>query len=423
MIFKMESKIYDKPKTGINLIGYFQGSFGLGEAGRLLAESLEKGSIPFTLVSADFLAQHHHQEKFSGNLSNKFVYPINLFCIDPRHIFPFVARHGWECFQKNYNISMCFWETNILPNSHRQPWSFLDEIWAPTRYVQEHLSITTPVPVYRIAHPMQLSYTPQKSDKQSFGLENKFTFLFCFCFYSVLGRKNPFAIIEAFRRAFPKRQDVQLVIKSQNGDRYPEKLKTILNSIHNDSRIIWMDQSLTSQRRYDLMQACDCYISLHRSEGLGLTMAEAMLMGKPVIATGYSGNLDFMTQENSFLCPYRLVKIGSGHPPYAAEGIWADVDVDQAAFWMNYVVANPEQTKTIAEKGRNFLLDYFSCNVVGSQIANRIQNISFNPKPKFKPWLFKRAKIAQAAIDHIPFLHLGIKSAKKTIKQLMRKFQ
>lgn len=420
----MDSRATNQPVTGVNLIGYFQGSFGLGEASRLLAESLQKGSVPFSLISADFLAPHHHQEAFEGEFSENFIYPINLFCIDPRHIFPFVAKYGWDCFRNRYNISMCFWETNILPKSHKRPWNLLDEIWAPTRYVQEHLSIATQVPVYRISHPLRLSYKSPQADKKVFGLEDKFTFLFCFCFYSVLGRKNPSAIIEAFRKAFPNRQDVQLVIKSQNGSQYPSKLNALLNSIKDDPRIIWMDQSISSQARYDLMQACDCYVSLHRSEGLGLTMAEAMLMEKPVISTGYSGNLDFMTDENSFLCPYRLISIGDGHPPYSSKGIWADVDVDQAAFWMNYVANNSEQARIAAVKAKRYIQEHFSCDVVGRQMASRIQKIALKPKHSYrKPWLYKKARISQFAMERIPFLHPAVKTAKKHLKKLMRKFQ
>src|SRR5262249_35147972 len=150
--------------------------------------------------SVDSMAEHHHQENFGEVFEDALVHPVNLFCIDPRHIFPFIGKRGWNAFKHRYNIALCFWETNIVPRTHTQPWSYLDEIWAPTRYVQEHLSIANAIPVYHVSQPVQLPYTPKNSleiEKQSFGLANKFTFLFCFCFYSVLGRKNPQAIIEA----------------------------------------------------------------------------------------------------------------------------------------------------------------------------------------------------------------------------------
>lgn len=411
---------------GINLIGYFHGSFGLSESARLIVESLKKSSIPFSLISADLLAQHHSQEAYKGSLNNDFIYPVNLFCVDPRHIFTLMAQYGWDSFKDRHNIALCFWETNVVPKTHLKPWSYLDEIWAPTRYVQEHLSIASSVPVYHISQPVQLSYLPtalQSIEKKNFGLEDKFTFLFSFCFYSVLGRKNPMAILESFKKAFPSRADVQLVIKSQNGSQYPSKFRSLLDSIKNDPRITWIDESISSQRRYDLMSACDCYISLHRSEGFGLTMAEAMLMGKPVIATGYSGNLDFMTEENSFLCNYRLQHIGSGHPPYSRKGIWADVDTDQAAHWMNYVFSNQEEAKATAQKGKETVLKSLSSEVVGGQIAHRLQSILQVRNGKPIPFPYKKAKLMKSVHEYIPFLRPTVKAAKKMVKKIVRNFK
>jgi len=388
-------------KKGINIIGYFQGSFGLGESARLIADSLQNNLIPFSLISADLLMEERPHENFRGSLEKHFVYPINLFCLDPRHLFPFIRRYGWDAVRNRHNIGMCFWETNVLPNTHRKMWGHLDEIWTATRYVQEHLSIATSVPVYHVSQPVRLAYTAGnlgEGEKSSFGLPNKFTFLFCFCFHSVIGRKNPLAIIKAFRQAFPDRQDVQVVIKSQNGHFYPESLNSIMESIKDDPRIIWIDQNFSSQRRFDLMNACDCYISLHRSEGFGLTMAEAMLLNKPVIATAYSGNLDFMTEENSFLCSYTLVRIGNdGRGIYPPEGIWADVDIDQAAYWMNYVVTHPSEAKAKALQGKEYILKHHSCTSIGKKIAGRIAKINLPPKPKPIPWVYSKNKIIQLA--------------------------
>jgi glycosyltransferase involved in cell wall biosynthesis len=196
-------------------------------------------------------------------------------------------------------------------------------------------------------------------------------FLFSFDFCSIFQRKNPMAVIEAFKHAFVDRNDVQLVIKSHNGHHFRHVLEKSLAEIKGDRRITWMDMSMDQQRRYDLMNACDCYVSLHRSEGFGLTMAEAMLLEKPVIATGYSGNLDFMTQDNSFLCGYALIHVGQGYYPYPPEGVWAGVDVSQAAEWMVHVVDNREEARGIAAKGHADVARNHSFSAVGKAIEAR----------------------------------------------------
>jgi glycosyltransferase involved in cell wall biosynthesis len=228
------------------------------------------------------------------------------------------------------------------------------------------------IPVTLIPQPMRLLHPPQAPQKDSFGLSDKFTFLFCFDFHGHLVRKNPMAIVKAFKTAFPLRDDVRLVIKSHNGHLYQPALETCLEEVNKDVRIRWIDESMERQRVYDLMNACDCYVSLHRSEGLGMTMAEAMLLGKPVIATGYSGNMDFTTQNNSYLCGYNLLRVGPNHFPYPPDGMWADVDTTEAASWMSHVTAHRAEASARGTQGRADILRNNSTRAVGSLIAQRI---------------------------------------------------
>lgn len=393
----METAEMPRQAEGINVISHFQKALGLGELGRLVAYSLRKQSIPFSLISADSLASFHSDEAFDLPISNEFKYPINLFCIAPNNITHFIEATRWKHFQKRYNIAVWFWETNVIPKKFQTCWKYLDEIWVVSRYNQEHLSVATSLPVYRIAQPLHLPSTPAK-DKQKFGLKEKFTFLFCFNFYSNVNRKNPLALIHAFQKAFAGNQEVQLVIKSQCGDQHPHQFKPLQELVKRDPRILWIDQSFDGQERYELMNACDCYVSLHRSEGFGLTMAEAMLLGKPVIATGYSGNLDFMNEETSFLCSHLLKPIGKGNFPYPAQGIWADVDVNHAALYMKEVFNHPEKAIAKAQKGKEFLLKHHSCQAVGEQINKRLLKISLPQKRKRAPLLYRRNRILRPLI-------------------------
>ena len=160
-------------------------------------------------------------------------------------------------------------------------------------------------------------------------------------------RKNPLAVVDAFTKAFDEMTGPHLLMKSINGDRHPDRVRLLENVVADRRDITYRDGYETVEDQDALMQACDAYVSLHRAEGFGLTMAEAMALGKPVIATGYSGNLDFMNAGNSFLVPFEYVLIGGGCDPYPHAAKWAEPDVDAAAAMMREVLESPE---IVAEK-------------------------------------------------------------------------
>lgn len=361
-------------RNGVNVIGCFKGQFGLAETARLFVVALQKQGIPHSLISADFLVPNYSKmQEHDFVFEEKGKYAVNLFCTNDEAIEVFIDRMGIQHVKNHYNISTCFWETNNLPKERLKKLNLLDEVWVTSHYIHETISSKTDVPVYHIPQPIQLNYTQGTPNKAAFGFDEKFTFLFCFDFNSIFDRKNPKALVKAFQKAFPEQNHVQLVIKSQHGHLRKHQLDQALKLIKDDPRIKWIDETMDQKKRYDLMNACDCYVSLHRSEGLGLTMAEAMLLEKPVIATGYSGNLDFMTKENSFLCGYKLVPVGPGNDPYPPEDIWADVDIEEAAHWMNYVIKHNEEAKVIASRGKEDILRHHLPEAVGKKIAERLQ--------------------------------------------------
>jgi glycosyltransferase involved in cell wall biosynthesis len=144
-----------------------------------------------------------------------------------------------------------------------------------------------------------------------------------------------------------------------------------------------MDAVLPRRATHSLMSVADCYVSLHRSEGFGLTMAEAMYCGKPVIATAYSGNVDFMTHENSFLIPYRLIEIDRDHGPYKAGYEWADPDVDRAVEVMRYVEKNRAAAAAVGERGRAHVSANLAPAAIGEQLRKRLDELGFAPSERY----------------------------------------
>ena len=168
-----------------------------------------------------------------------------------------------------------------------------------------------------------------------------FCFLFVFDYRSVFRRKNPLGLVEAFCRAFePGRALAGDQVDLRR--RIPGRAQALTEAIADRPEIQLVEDTVTTGEKNAMIANCDCYVSLHRSEGLGLTMAEAMYFGKPVIATAYSGNLDFMTEGNSYLVPFKMTEIGPDAEPYPADKQWAEPDLDAAAAVMREVYERPE---------------------------------------------------------------------------------
>jgi glycosyltransferase involved in cell wall biosynthesis len=191
---------------------------------------------------------------------------------------------------------------------------------------------------------------------------------------SVMERKNPLGLIRAFKQAFRAEDAVCLVLKTSFGDRHPAQIQELRDAAVG-ANITVIDQVYSPDEVLSLMDACDAYVSLHRSEGLGLTMAEAMLMGKPVIATNFSGNVDFMDESNSLLVPYELVKLGKPIPPYDADLEWAEPSVEHAAQLMRRVYENQEWAREVGARGKASAEANLSLEAAGRRIASRLEEI------------------------------------------------
>lgn len=169
-----------------------------------------------------------------------------------------------------------------------------------------------------------------------------FTFLFSFDFHSYIERKNPVAVIDAFRSAFPvDRKDVRLVLKSINGDIFQSQFYELIEYVLKDPRILIQDGFISRQQMIALMASADAYVSLHRSEGFGLGLAESMYLGKPVIGTAYSGNVEFMTPDNSCLVDYIMIEVKPGDYMHGEGQYWAAPDINDAARHMRRLVDEP----------------------------------------------------------------------------------
>lgn len=366
---------------GVNVVGYLTGEMGLGEVARQNIAALQAVGIPVTTKTFNHFG-NRNQHEFEDLVSPE-DYSTNLICLQPTELQQFRRDVGEAFFEGRRTIGMWGWELDVFPEEWFDSLGLVDEVWVWTSYVAETLSRQSSKPVVTIPPPV---VAPDLGDaKADIGIPEGFTFLFVFDFHSVMQRKNPHGLVEAFKRAFAPGEGPQLVLKSINGDVRPGSLEQLKVAALDRDDIFVVDKYVSAKEKTALMANCDCYVSLHRSEGFGLTPAEAMAVGKPVIATGFSGNTDFMNSANSYLVDYTMVEVGPGSPPYEAHGRWAEPDLDHAAALMRRVWENPEEAKATGERARRDVEENLSLEVIGKVIRTRLEAPAATLDPPVAP--------------------------------------
>lgn len=334
----------NRPIHGVNLIGYARGEFGIAENVRAYARALQSSDYPFLIRNFDVgVASRQHDQSMEQHFSEALRYDTNVFFINADQMR--VARDtlGSAAFDGRYNIGFWAWELEHFPRAWDNAFELVDEVWVPSEFVGGAIAANTHKLVLKMQQPIDFT-VPPGMDRAHFGLDrDAFVFLYSYDFNGYAARKNPEAVIAAFRRAFAgSREKVRLLVKSTNGHRFPDRLATLTQSVADDPRIEVRDGFLSREEMHGLQNRIDCYVSLHRSEGFGLGMAECMYLGKPVIATAYSGNMEFMTPENSCLIDYKLIPVAEGEYPHWQDQQWAEADIEAAASAMLRVVAEPD---------------------------------------------------------------------------------
>ncbi len=331
--------------------GYFKGVMGTGEHGRQLVAALRGAGVPVVTTTLrpegspedDELEASADAPGATGSDSGPFA-PFNLLCANADMVPAVAAQLGEEFFARRYTIGFWAWEVSSFPERFRSAFEHVDEVWVGSRHVREAVEAIATRPVLAIPQPVSLAEDAGEAAPPA-GLPDGFKFLFAFDYLSVFERKNPLATIDAFTRAFEPGSGPSLIVKTLNDQFDPSAHERVRAAAAGHPDVHMLDRRLPRSERDGLMNAADCYVSLHRAEGFGYTLAESMWLGKPVIATRYSGNLDFMTDRNSFLVDYRLVPTGAGHDPYPADGPWAEPDVEHAARLMREVFEHPEEAR------------------------------------------------------------------------------
>ena len=360
---------------GVNVAGYLDATLGVGEAARHVAVALQAAGVAVAALALS----SRDTERSAPLAAGEPIHPITIVCANPDGMTGARDELGAAALDGRHVIGMWWWEVAALPSRWLRAFDLVDEVWVGSRFVADLFAAVAPVPV---VHVPQAVPEPVASDatRAQLGLPaDGFLFGFVFDYASVAARKNPLGLIEAFTRAFPpdssRTERVTLVLKTLGGERFGEQHAALLDAAAAHPGVTVIDGHLCAADKNALIRALDCYVSLHRSEGFGLTIAEAMLLGTPVIATDYGGSRELVTAFNALLVDARPVPIGPGHDPYPADGEWAEPDLDHAAAQLRAAFADPAAARARAARARADVLARHAPPVAGRAMAHRLARV------------------------------------------------
>jgi glycosyltransferase involved in cell wall biosynthesis len=359
--------------VGVNVAGYLDTESGMGEAARGSIRSLEAAAIPFALNNVASRLRKHDRS-YAGAFVDNNPHPFNLVHLNADNMGWFANERGRAYFKQRYTIGFWFWELAAFREEWVQFFGYVDEVWAASEFMRASYAAWSPVPVVRMPLPVVLPPIPPLG-RAHFGVQETGTvFLYMFDVSSQMERKNPAAAIGAFRRAGLAPGEAALVLKFTNAE-YDREAVRRLHEAASGLNVLFLDGYMDRGEVCALLQCADCYISPHRSEGFGLTMLESMRLGKPVIGTAYSGNMDFMTEDNSFPLSYRMVTLDRDHGPYMRGAEWADPDLDEAARLMRLVHQHAPEALARGQRAQHQVERQRSPQVTGDAVRARLDLI------------------------------------------------
>jgi glycosyltransferase involved in cell wall biosynthesis len=348
--------------AGLNVVGYAARVNGVGESARLCRNA----------CASVGLANHLVDVERTSSLAQRAVYRTSIYHVNADQTPAVHDQLGHVFDASSYNIGCWHWELPELPDAWISSAEPLDEIWAPSAFTQSAVSRKVTIPVVHMPHGIEVTQIEACSSEELGVPRGRFTFLCMFDFGSIMHRKNPLGAAEAFRRAFPHEPAPALLIKVRDASGHPEEYAELQEQLRGIPNVYLTDRRLSRARANGLLAACDAVVSLHRSEGFGLILAEAMDLGKPVIATGWSGNMDFMNDRNSCPVGYELVTLDRTYQHYQAGQQWAEPDLDHAAHLMRRVFEDPAYRADLGARARETIRSRFSPEAAGLRYQRRL---------------------------------------------------
>jgi glycosyltransferase involved in cell wall biosynthesis len=367
------------------LVGHPFAPIGMGEHVRSSFRAFRAAGIQTSIRDIYGLSKRDdpsYEAEFGGYLAPQLSPTCNIFHINGDEIEQAIPHLNDPNFEKAYNIVYPAWELSKYPEAWAHQLERFDEVWAPSMFIREAIARVVTRPVLHMPLAVEVGLDTFLGRRYFEIPEHTFVYVFFFDFSSYMERKNPFGVLNAFLKVVDALPNAPLhcVLKFKGGSQGHKdqaKLQSILEKYRD--RIQTITRELTDNEIKNLVRCADCFVSLHRSEGFGRGIAEAMTLGRAAVATGYSGNMDFMTPDTSYLVDYALIPVARGSYPFAAGQHWADPDLDHAAQLMMRAYTHPDEMRAKAEAARRHMRARFSARAIGLRYLDRLEEIPTTP--------------------------------------------
>ncbi|MBX4897723.1 glycosyltransferase family 4 protein [Rhizobium bangladeshense] len=358
------SRVAFNPRKPVEIIGYLSMPVGVGESARLCAGVLSEAGRAILLSD---VSTHPDEKSFAGwappHVSNDLP-GSRIWHLNPPMLPRAIAKKGLANFTRTFNIGYFAWELEVVPAEWRNGLRYMNAVFVPSEFTRRAIAPLTAAPVIVVPHPV-IEKPAAEGMREKFGVEkDAFLVSFIFSAGSSINRKNPQAVIEAFRLFSAECPSAFLLMKASGDIGRDEGLRELIASVAGNARIKIVTDKLSNAEINGLIRSSDAYLSLHRSEGFGLTVAEAIMHRTPVVSTAWSGTEDFCDPENSWLVASPLIPVVDSHPEFAGlpSAVWANPSPEIAAAHLGDIFRAPERAREKATKAREFLLRYLAEN-------------------------------------------------------------
>lgn len=365
-------------RAGVELAGYLDAAVGAGEGARRYLGALRAVGVSVRARDVRLEGRDSAMTVVPRQWVARLALPrFNLLCLNPEQLVPYLASDAAPPRRGRTSIAAWSWEVNVLPPGWTEASRQVSEVWACSEFTADVIRAATGAHVVAMPHP--LAATGPRRLALAPDLPSGFRILVIFDYLSTIERKNPLGAIAAYRRCFGPDDGARLVIKTMNAVHRPERRREVEAAAADRSDITLLDGTFSGAERNALVASCDCLLSLHRSEGFGLALAEAMAAGKPVVATAYGGNVEFMPPGSSYLVRYELARVGGGCEHYPAEASWAEPDIDHAAAQLRAVFDHREGARERAGHAQDHVLALLAPERIGRLMRDRLRGLRKRP--------------------------------------------
>jgi len=367
-------------KLDLNILGFLTADLGIGESARSMVRAADAVGLTSALLSLKLNCKNRLGDKtYEARLQETNPYAVNVIHIDPPASRDLDHHHGETFRTSKYTIGYFAWELTEFPDSWMDTFDYYDEIWCPSEFSRQAISLKCPLPV--LVMPHSIAVTEQTKTcaqlRERFNLpKDQFLFLTLFDLNSYAERKNPKASLEAFRLSGLSTTQAGLVVKVHNVESNPLEFDALKKALSEIPGTYLISDTLNRSDITALQTACDVFVSLHRAEGFGLALAECMALGKPVISTNFSAPAEFITANNGCPIDFTLVTLDRNIGPYTRGGVWAEPNTKHAADTMRLLASDKALVSKLGQEAKRTIATHFSPSVIGERYKNRLETIA-----------------------------------------------